>query len=102
MASFSRLRDEMVDDVEAQIASLRKEIASLKRSLARQGSSGYEAGQEQLADLYEYFQDRLSDMMPQLRSRARTAGRAIEDNSTAIVVGAAVVGLLAAFFLSRR
>ena len=30
------------------------------------------------------------------------AGRAIEDNSTAIIVGAAVVGLLATLLLTRR
>jgi ElaB/YqjD/DUF883 family membrane-anchored ribosome-binding protein len=100
MASFPRFQDET--GLEAQIASLRKELASLKRSLARQGGSSYEAGQEQLADLYEDFQDWLSDTMPQLRSRARAAGRVMEDNSTAIIVGAAVVGLLAALLFARR
>jgi ElaB/YqjD/DUF883 family membrane-anchored ribosome-binding protein len=100
MASFPGLRDD--SGLEAQIAGLRKELASLKRAMARQGGATYAAGQEQLSEFYDEVHDWFADAMPQLRRRARAAGRAVEDNSTAIIVGAAVVGLLAALLLSRR
>ena len=102
MAYFSRLHDEISHDLEAELASLRKEVGTLKRKLARKGGNTYAAGQEQLSELYEELQDWVADAMPHLRSGARAAGRTVKDNSTAIIVGTAVVGLLAALLLSRR
>jgi ElaB/YqjD/DUF883 family membrane-anchored ribosome-binding protein len=102
MASLSSYRDEIGHDLEAEISSLRKEVASLKRRLGRRGGKTYAAGQEQLSELYEEAQEWLTAAMPLLRRRARAAGRAVEDNSTAIIVGAAVVGLLATLLLARR
>jgi len=100
MASF--FREEIAEDLEAELASLRKEVASLKRKLGRQGAKTYSAGQEQLSELYDEAQEWLTAAMPLIRRRAKAAGRTIEDNSTAIVVGAAVVGLLATLFFTRR
>lgn len=102
MAYFSRNYDEIAHDVEAELASLRKEVDSLRRKLARRGGTTYEAGQEQLAELYDELHGWISDAMPHLRSGARAAGRTVRDNSTAIIVGTAVVGLLATLLLSRR
>jgi len=102
MASFSKFRDEIEHDGEAELASLRKELASLKRKMARQGGSTYSAAQDQMSELYDELHDWMAEAVPHLRRRARAAGRAIEDNSTAIIVGAAVVGLLATLLLTRR
>lgn len=100
MASF--FREETADDLEAEIASLRKEVASLKRKLGRRGARTYAAGQEQLSDLYDEAHEWIAASMPLLRRRAKSAGRAIEDNSTAIIAGTVVVGLLATLLLTRR
>jgi hypothetical protein len=102
MTTFSRLRSELGDDVEEQLAQLRKEVAHLKKGLARRGSHGYAAGHEHLSELYDDLQERMAELMPHLRNHARSAGRAMRDNSTPIVVGAVVVGLLAVLFASSR
>ncbi len=102
MAYLSKLHDEISHDLEAELASLRKEVGALKRKLARRSDSTYAASQEQLSELYDELQDWVSDAMPYLRSGARAAGRTVKDNSTAILVGTAVVGLLATLLLSRR
>lgn len=100
MARF--FRDEVAEGLEAEIAALRKEVATLKRKLGKQGAKSYAAGQEQLAELYEEAQEWMAAAMPVIRRRAREAGRTIEDNSTAIIAGTVVVGLLATLFFTRR
>jgi hypothetical protein len=102
MTNFSRLRSELGEDVEEQLTQLRKEVAHLKKSLARHGAQGYAAGHEHLSELYDELQDRMAELMPQLRRQARVAGRAVRDNSTPIIVGAVVVGLLAVLLASSR
>lgn len=102
MSYFSKNYDEISHDVEAELASLRKEVGALKRKLSRKGGYAYSASQDQLSELYDELQTWVTDAMPHLRSGARAASRTVKDNSTAIIVGTAVVGLLAALLLSRR
>lgn len=98
----SLFRENIAEDLAAEIASLRKEVGSLKRKLGKQGTKTYAAGQEQLSELYDEAQEWIADAMPIIRRRAREAGKAIEDNSTPIIVGTAVVGLLAMLLLTRK
>ena len=102
MSAFSRYRSEIGEDVEEQLEHLRSEVAGLRKTLAKQSARGYSVGQEQFSELYDDLQEHLADLMPHIRRRVRGAGRAVRDNSTAVIVGTVLVGALAALFFSRR
>lgn len=102
MSAFSRLRGGFADDLEGQVERLRHDVAAMRKTIAAQGARGYSAGQEQASELYDELSERLAELVPQVRRHARVAGRAVRDNPAPVVVGAVVVGLLAAFLLSRR
>jgi ElaB/YqjD/DUF883 family membrane-anchored ribosome-binding protein len=96
----SRLPSE--SDLEAQVTRLSRELASLKKMLAKQGSRAYADTQAMASDLYEDVSDRLSEALPVVRERARAVEKAARDNpTTTAAVGLVVVGLLVAL-MSRR
>ena len=87
----------------AEIAALRREIASLGRALGKRGDRTFSAAQDGASDIYEEIRDRLADALPIVQRGARQAGRTVNDNKVAIAVtGLAVLGLAALFFSSRR
>jgi len=102
MSALSRYSGEIGEDIEEQVRRLRSEIAAIGRSLEKRGTRGYSASQEQLSDLYDEIHEHLQAVVPHVRRHARIAGRAVRDNSTAIVVGAILVGALAALIFARR
>jgi uncharacterized protein YukE len=102
MSAFSRYRGEIGEDVEEQLEHLRSEMAALRKTVAKQGARSYSAGQEQFSELYDELQEHLADLMPHIRRNARIAGRAVRENSTAVIVGTVLVGALAALFFARR
>ena len=93
-AETARLTDEL--------SALRKEMALIQRKLRKRGRAGLSAAEEQGAELYDELRERLADALPVVQRRAQVAGRFARDNSTAIIVGTAVVGLLIALAASRR
>jgi ElaB/YqjD/DUF883 family membrane-anchored ribosome-binding protein len=101
-SAFSKLRDDIEDDLETQIAKLRREVASLRKSLSKRGAAAYEDTRDGASDLYEDIMGRISDALPDLAKRSRAVKRAARDNPVAAtVVGIAVIGLLLGL-LSRR
>lgn len=101
MASlFSKLNDEL--DLEAQVARLNRELATLKKAMTKRGSAAYADGRETAADLYDDLRERLDEAMPHIRKGARNVERAARDNpAVTAAVALGVIGLLAAL-LSRR
>lgn len=90
-------------DLEDQIAKLSRELSSLKKMLAKQGSRAYADTQAMASDFYEDVSGRISEAMPVVRDRARAVERAARDNpTTTAAVGLVVVGLLIALMSSRR
>ncbi len=101
-STFTKLRHDLSDDMEEQIARLQKEVASLRKSLNKRGSAAYDQGKDVASDLYDDLADRLSDALPHLRKQSERVGKAASDNPmTAALIGVGLVGLLAIFF-SRR
>ncbi|PSJ55900.1 hypothetical protein [Kumtagia ephedrae] len=102
MASLSRFRDDVTDDLEAQMAKLQKEVRSLRRALGKRGSAAYDDAYETASDLYEGISSHIGDALPVIRDRSRAVGRAASDHPvTTAVVGLAVIGLLVGL-LARR
>ena len=100
-STFSKLRDNFGDDLDAQVARLQKEVASLRRQLAKRGAAAYDETSERAADLYDDVIARLGEAVPQIAKQSRVVGKAASDNPvTTAVIGLAVLGLLA--LMSRR
>ncbi|MGX5841404.1 hypothetical protein ACWGTI_11850 [Mesorhizobium sp. ArgA1] len=100
MVSLSTLSDY---DLEKQVATLSKELAALRKAMAKRGGGYYEDGREAAADYYGQLADRISDAMPAIRKQGRAIERTARDHpATAAAVGLVVVGLVASLLLSRR
>lgn len=101
-STFSKLRGDLSDDMEVQIAKLQKEVASLRKSLGKQGAAAYDQGRDAASDLYDDLAERLTDALPHLRKQSERVGKVAGENPLATaLIGVGLVGLLAIFF-SRR
>jgi hypothetical protein len=111
--SISRTRDEAIDDLEHQVASLKRELAGLRRTATAQGAHLYDEVADRGAHAYDDVADIVADLVGRLSKRrpgarreierqARLAGAAVKDHPrTTALVGLAVLGL-AAVLLMRR
>lgn len=102
-SAFSRFRGDVEDDLEAQVARLSKELASLRKLAARRGADAYDDARDVASDFYGDMRGRVADALPLMRRHARNAEQVARDNpaATAAVVGLVVVGLLATLFARR-
>lgn len=95
-------REDLVDSLESQVDSLRKEMARLQRSLGKRGARAYDDASEQAGVLYEDLAERWADALPVIRKRARYVEQQARDNpGAAAAVGLVVVGLLAVMLIKR-
>jgi ElaB/YqjD/DUF883 family membrane-anchored ribosome-binding protein len=100
MASFSTLSDIELD---RQVAALARELASLKKAVARRGGAYYEDGRDAALDTYSDLAGRLRDAMPAIRKQGRVIEKSARDHpAAAAAVGLVVVGLVASLLFSRR
>jgi ElaB/YqjD/DUF883 family membrane-anchored ribosome-binding protein len=101
-SNFWRNHSDIGDDLEAQIARLSREVASLKKTLNKRGAAIYDDTSERAADLYDDVLARISDAIPDIKRQSRAVKKAAHDNPVATaVVGVAVLGLLLGL-LARR
>jgi len=102
-SAFSRFRGDIEDDLEAQVARLTKELASLKKSAGKRGAAAYGDARETASDVYGDLRERFIDAIPMVRKQARAAEKVARDNPamTAAVVGLAVAGLLVTMIARR-
>lgn len=90
-------------DLEQQVAALSKELAALRRTVARRGSGYYEDGRGIAMDTYSDIAQRVSDSLPYFRRRARMLEATARDHPAATAaVGLVVLGLIASLAFSRR
>ena len=102
-SAFSRIRGDLEDDMEAQVARLSKEVAVLRKALSRRGGDVYDDARETAADFYSDLRERLSDALPMMRRQTRAAGDAARQHpATTAVVGLVVVGLLVALMARQN
>lgn len=101
-SSFADMREDALEEMQRHMAKLGREVASLRRSLARHGPAAYDDLRQGAGDLYEDMWERVSHAMPDIRRGARLARETARDNpimTTALLAGAAA---LAVALLSRR
>ena len=68
MVSLSTLSDL---DLEKQVATLSKELAALRKAVAKRGGAYYEDGRDAASDYYGQLADRISDALPAIRKQGR-------------------------------
>ena len=110
---FSRSREDAIDDLERQMAALKRELSSLRHSAAKHGSRAYDEVASRGSHAYDDVAEIVADLLGQLtrRSRpgrrevqrqARIAGAAVRDHpKTTALVGLAALGLAAALLMRR-
>ena len=90
-------------DLDQQVAALSKELAALKKTLARRGGGYYQDGREMVMDAYSDIAERVSGSLPHFRRRARMVEATARDHPAATAaVGLVVLGLIATLAFSRR
>jgi hypothetical protein len=100
MASFSTLSD---IDLDKQVATLTRELAGLKKALAKRGGAYYQEGRDATLDTYSDIAERLRDAMPAIRKQGRVIEKTARDHpAAAAAVGLVVLGLAASLLFSRR
>ena len=100
MASLSTITD---IDLDKRVAVLSKELAALRKVVAKRGGAYYEDGRDAASDYYAQLADRISDALPAIRKQGRAIERTARDHpATAAAVGLVVVGLVASLLFSRR
>ncbi|MER9296090.1 hypothetical protein NKI38_06250 [Mesorhizobium sp. M0621] len=98
--AFSTLSD---TDLDRQVAALTKELASLKRAVARRGGAYYEDSRDAALDTYSDLAERLRDAMPAIRRQGRVIEKSARDHPAATAaVGLVVLGLVISLLFSRR
>lgn len=103
MASyFSSSREDVIENLEEQLASLRKEVKSLRKIAGKRGAAAYEDASEGMANLYDEIAHRVIEAVPPLRKSARRMEQHARENpAAAAAVGLVVLGLLAAMVMRR-
>lgn len=100
MASLSSLSD---IDLEKQVAALSKELAGLKKALAKRGGAYYEDGREAAWDYYSDLAERIGGSLPSIRKQGRAIEKTARDHpAMAAIVGLVVLGLAASLIFGRR
>ncbi|HEU4987381.1 MAG TPA: hypothetical protein VFT89_09985 [Rhizobiaceae bacterium] len=105
MASITKIREELQEDLQDQLDGLRQEITQLRKDIAKRSSRAYRQGRHYGDDAMDMFRDYLESAIPALRRNARSFERTARDHpmttAATAVVGLAVIGLAVALF-SRR
>jgi len=111
--SISRTRDDAIDELERQVSSLTRELASLRRTAASRGSHLHGEVAERGAHAYGDAADVVSDLIRRvskqrpvtrrdIERQARMAGAVVKDHpKTAALVGLAALGLAAVLIMRR-
>lgn len=100
---YMKIREDLSEDLGAQLAALRKDMASLAKLFSRRGAVAYDSAQDSAAEMADAIWKRLQDAMPVVRRGMRSAEKVARKNPTATVatVGLVVAVLAVALFMRR-
>ncbi len=99
---LTRTRDALIEDLEQQVSSLSREVASLRKQTARRGAAAYDDASELVGELIERLMKRRSSTRADVMRGARAANRAAHQHPAATaLIGVAALGLVAALLLRR-
>lgn len=102
MAFFSSSNNDLVDDLEAQLASLRKDVKRLRKTAEKRGAALYDDAGDTATHYYDEIAQRVADAMPHMRAGARVVERRARENpAMAAAVGLVALGLIAALVMRR-
>ena len=101
-STLSRKRDELIEDLEDQVSSLKRELASVRRSATRHGSSIYDDLSDAAASFLDQFMRQGGSAGKQIARQALHARETASDYPVVTTLaGIAVIGLLASLLLRR-
>lgn len=102
---MNRFDSNIGDTLQDQLASLASEVASLKKSLRKQGRSAYRDALVAGEDATEWLREQAAHALPEIRRGAHHLQRTARDNPTATVgiaaAGFFVIGMALAFMMRR-
>lgn len=105
MVSMTRLRDDIQDEIQRQIDSLKYDIAVLRRDMKRRGGRAFRHNRSAGEEIVDFLRDYIEHGLPDMRRSARRIRRSARDHpfasTTAAALGLLAVGVAAALLLRR-
>lgn len=102
-STLSKKRDELIEELEDQVASLKREVSSLRRAASRRGANVYDDVTDFASELYNQLWKSGKGTGQSFNRQVGIAGDKMREYPVATtVVGLAVIGLLASMLISRR
>jgi hypothetical protein len=99
---YSRSSDGLEDDISAQVAALRRDVANLTKTVSRRGLGLAEDARSRAGGLYENVSEQLGETWPVIRKQAQAVqGAAREHPATTTMIGL-LVACLVVSLLARR
>lgn len=99
---LSKSTESVIDDLESQIARLKREVSSLRKQAEKSGAHAYDEAADVASQLYDSFSRNSAYAGRELaRTANKASGVARENPVTVAVLGLALVAA-ASMLLSRR
>lgn len=100
---YMKIREDLSEDLGAQLAALRKDMAGLAKLVSKRGAVAYDSAQDSAAEMADVIWTRLQEAMPVVRRGMRSAEKVARKNPTATVatVGLVVAVLAITLFMRR-
>lgn len=89
------------DDLAAQIASLRDEIASISDSVSRYGNSHFRDVQHNAVAVVDQVRQQGAVAARQINRQAHVAGKAVQENPIPVIVALGTIALISALIFSH-
>lgn len=96
--------DDIQKSLEKQIADLRKEVAKINKSISARGAEMVDDAKEQASDMYETAAARATRTAQQLRTQAQAVSEVARENpgtTTALVGAIGLLGFLAGMAVAQ-
>jgi len=93
--------EEMIDNLSRQIASLRKEIASISDAVSEYSGPTFDDFQHNAAAIAKEVRQQGQVVARQVGRQATYAGKAVQENPVPVLVALGTIALISAFIFTR-